>query len=158
MLHRAARLATIALLVAGALATIALVAWSINIRQTTYGPGPGRAGLRSGLELAARLDSGYLVALCAAAVLALALAWFVYARQAWAYVTATTGSVLCIAGVWWGRHFIVQLEDPHFVKRSPWVKAATFVATVATIYLALVAVAALAAWLTARNQRTRDPR
>ena len=60
-MQRATRLATLSLLLVGAVTAIALIAWSLYIRSTdlasTMG---GRAGLRTGLELAARLNTSYL--------------------------------------------------------------------------------------------------
>jgi hypothetical protein len=152
LLHVPARLATIALLIVGALTAIGVVAWSIYIRSTHLTQ-LGRAGLRSGFELAARLNTEYLAVLGALAAIALALAYLVWRQpKPWAYLGASIGSALTIVGVWWGRSIIVRFEDPHFVKKSPWVRAATFVATAATIYLALLAIAALLAWLTSRRR------
>ena len=145
------RVASIALLVVGALALIALVVWSIYIRQTTYGPGPGRPGLRTGFELAARLGAEYLVALGVMAVGALALAFLMWTRRRVAFLLGTISSVIVIAAVWMGQRYLVAFEDPIFVRKSPWVKAATFVATVATVYLAVLAVTSLIAWFSARN-------
>jgi hypothetical protein len=157
--QRAARLATTALLVVGALTAIALVAWSIYIRSTHLTHTFGRASLRSGLELAARLNTEYLAALGALAAIALALAHVIFHHGTrWAYLVTAIGGAVTIVAVWWGRHLIVRLEDPHFVTKSPWVKAASFVATAATVYLALLVIAAALAWLTSRRQPTRDPR
>lgn len=154
-LHVPARLATIGLLVLGAIATIALVAWSIYIRSTHLTHTLGRASLRSGFELAARLNTEYLAALGALAAAALALAYIVWRHtRPWAYLATMFGGAATIGAVWWGRSVIVRLEDPHFVKKSPWVQAATFVATLATIYLALLATAAAIAWLTSRRSRS----
>jgi hypothetical protein len=151
-LHMRARLAAIGLLLLGAISTIALVAWSIYIRSTHLTHTFGRPSLRSGFELAARLNTEYLAALGALAAAALALAYIVWRHaRPWAYLATMIGGAATIGAVWWGRSVVVRLEDPHFVKKSPWVSAATFVATTATIYLALLCVAALAAWLTSRR-------
>ena len=141
-MQRVARAASIALLVVGALAAIALIAWSIYMRQKILGPGPGRPGLRTGLELAARLGPEYLIALGAVAVAALALAFAQWSRRPIAFL---------IGAVWWAQRFVVRFEDPHFVKKSPWVQAATSLATVTTVYLAILAVTSLVAWLTSRR-------
>ena len=151
-LQRAARLATLALLIIGAVTTIGLVAWSIYVRSTDITRTMGRASLRTGLELAARLNTEYIAALGGLALLALGLAYATHLRRPWAYVVAAIGSVATIAAVWWGRSIIVRLEDPHFVKRSPWVKAATFIATAATIYLVLLCLAAALGWWTSRHK------
>ena len=153
-LHTRARLAAIGLLVLGAMATIALVAWSVYIRSTHLTHTFGRPGLRSGFELAARLNTEYLAALGALAAAALALAYLIWRHnRSWTYLATMIGSAVTVAAVWWGRSVVVRLEDPHFVKKSPWVKAATTVATVATVYLALLLLAAGLAWLTQRRSR-----
>ncbi|HEY5927417.1 MAG TPA: hypothetical protein VIV11_37290 [Kofleriaceae bacterium] len=155
-MQRTARLATIALLVAGAVTTIALVGWSFYIRSTAFDERLGRASLRSGLELAARLNTEYLAGLAALAAAALALAYVIWREpKPWAYLASAVGAAATIAGVWWGRAIVLRLEDPHFVKKSPWVKAATFVATSATIFLALLCVTATVAWLSQRNQAAK---
>jgi hypothetical protein len=145
-----ARVASIALLVVGALALISLVVWSIYIQQTTFGRGTGRAGLRTGFELAARLGTEYLVVLGVMAVGALALAYMQWTRRRVAFLLGTISSVLVIAAVWICQRYIVSFEDPIFVHRSPWVKAATLAATVATVHLSVLAVTSLVAWLTTR--------
>ncbi len=145
-LHRAARVAAFILLVVGGLAAIGLVAWSIYIRSTELSH-VGRAGLRSGLSLAARLSTGYLAIIGALGVAALGLAVAVRQRRPWSLLGTSAGSALAIAGVWAARTIVVRLEDPRFVKRSPWVQAATFAATVATIYLAILAITALVAYV-----------
>jgi len=152
---RLARRATLVLLVAGALTAIALVAWSIYVRQTHLSEHRlgGRAGLRSGLELAARLNTEYLAAVGGLGLLALGLAYALQLRRRWAMLMTALGSALTIAGIWYGRNIVIRFEDPHFVNKSPWVKAATFVATVATIYLAVLAVIAFASWLYARRAK-----
>ncbi|HUS33313.1 MAG TPA: hypothetical protein VMZ53_32645 [Kofleriaceae bacterium] len=155
-MKRIARVASIALLVVGAIAAITLVAWSIYVRQSFFGPGPGRPGLRTGLELAARLGPEYLIALGAMAAGALALAYMQWRERKLAFLIGAISAALAIAGAWWGRHFIVGLEDPHFVKKSPWVQAATFVATIATVYLGALAASSLIAWLTARKSRPSE--
>jgi len=151
-----ARVASIALLVVGAIALISLVVWSIYIRQTTFGPGPGRPGLRTGFELAARLGAEYLVVLSVMAVGALALAYLQWTRRRVGFLLGTISSVVVIAAVWVGQRYIVSFEDPIFVRKSPWVKAATFVATIATVYLAVLAVTSLIAWFTARNASSAE--
>ena len=151
-----ARVASIALLVGGALASIALVVWSLYIRQATFGPGPGRPGLRTGFELAARLSDEYLVTLIAMAMGGLAIAFLQLKQKRVAFLLGTIGAVLVIAAVWIARRYVVAFEDPIYVHKSPWVKAATFVATTSTVYLAILAVASLAAWLTARKTSSED--
>ena len=139
--------------------TISLVVWSFYIRSTAVDQRLGRASLRSGLELAARLNTEYLAGLAALAVAALALAYMIWREpKPWTYLATAIGAAATIAGVWWGRAIVMRLEDPHFVKKSPWVKAATFVATSATIFLAVLCVTAAVAWFTSRRQPTPDPR
>jgi hypothetical protein len=157
-MDRAARAASIALLVVGAIAAISLIAWSIYVQQTTFGPGPGRPGLRTGLELAARLSTAYYLVLAATATGLLALAHAQWTQRRIAFLVGLVASVIAIAAVWCGQRFIVGLEDPHFVNKSPWVKAATFVATITTVYLAILALTSLVAWLVSRGPQTRGPR
>ncbi|NVB79653.1 MAG: hypothetical protein HOV81_14750 [Kofleriaceae bacterium] len=145
-LHRAARVAAFILLVVGGLAAIGLVVWSIYVRSTEIAH-VGRAGLRSGFELAARLSTGYLAIIGAFGIAALGLAVAVYQRRTWSLLVSSLGSALAIAGVWAARTIVVRLEDPRFVKKSPWVKAATFASTVVTVYLAIVVVTALVGFL-----------
>lgn len=145
-LHRAARVAAFVLLVVGGLAAIGLVAWSIYVRSTDLSH-VGRAGLRSGLSLAARLSTGYLAIIGAFGIAALGLAVVVYRQRPWSLLVSSVGSALAIAGVWAARTIVVRLEDPRFVKKSPWVKAATFASTIATVYLAILAVTALVGYL-----------
>jgi hypothetical protein len=144
--HRAARVAVCVLLVVGGLAAIGLVAWSIYVRSTVI-THVGRAGLRTGLELAARLSTGYLALIGAFGIAALGLAVAVYQRRTWSLMVSSAGSALAISAVWAARTIVVRLEDPRFVKKSPWVKAATFASTVLTVYLAIVAVTAIVAYL-----------
>src|SRR6185503_20802477 len=89
---RLARRATLFLLVVGAVTSASLVVWSFYIRGTHVDPRIARAGLRSGLELAARINTEYLAALGGLALLAFGLAYALYLRRPWASIVTFLGS------------------------------------------------------------------
>ncbi len=153
-LHRAARLATLALLILGGCAGVALVAFSLYARSQGIDAVRG-AGVMNGLRLAAKLNVAYVAMIGAGALGALALAYAIVKRQRWALLAAVVGSGAGIAAVRYALTIVTKLEDPRYVKKSAWVRAASSVTLVATIFLALLAVASLVAFI---SQRRAQPR
>lgn len=149
-LHRAARLATLILLIVGGCAGVALVAFSLYARSQSIDAVRG-AGVMNGLRLAAKLNVAYVAAIGAAALGALALAYAIVKRQRWALLASVLGSGAGIAAVQYALTIITKLEDPRYVKKSPWVRAASSVTLVATIFLALVIVTSLVAFVSQRR-------
>ena len=63
-----------------------------------------------------------------------------------------------IALVWVARSMAIRLEDPRFVHKSPYVRAATSFAIAVTCYAALLAIASAVAWVTERRPKLDRPR
>jgi hypothetical protein len=156
-LHRKALLTTIALLVIGGIAGVVLVAWSLYARSQSieHVRGPGVA---DGLRLAAKLNVAYVAMVGAAALAAFALAYANHKRQLWALIATVVGSAAGIAAVRYALAIVTRLEDPRYVKKSAWVKAASSATLGATAFLAVVIVAALVALVAASVSRYRQRR
>ena len=149
-LHRAARLATLALLLIGGCAGVVLVAYSLYARSQSIDAVRG-AGVMNGLRLAAKLNVAYVAVIGAGALGALGLAYAIVQRQRWALLASVCGSGAGIAAVQYALTIITKLEDPRYVKKSAWVRAASSVTLVATIFLALVLATSLVAFATQRR-------
>jgi hypothetical protein len=149
-LHRAARLATLVLLIIGGCAGVALVAFSLYARSQSIDAVRG-AGVMNGLRLAAKLNVAYIAVIGAGALAALALAYAIVKRHRWALLAAVLGSGAGIAAAQYALTIITKLEDPRYVKKSPWVRAASSVTLVATIFLALVIVVSIVAFVSQRR-------
>ena len=59
---------------------------------------------------------------------------------------------------WVARSMAIRLEDPRFVHKSPYVRAATSFAIAVTCYAALLAIASAVAWVTERRPKLDRPR
>ena len=161
-IHRAARRITLAGLVAGVAALAGLLGWAAYTRATWQsGPGfldPDRAGqsfLGRGLRLIVQHPDFGLGATIVGAIAAagLALAVVIWRRQRWGLLVTGIGGALVIAAPWLARAYVQHVEtvtaSRRWAARSPYVAASTTFAIAATIFLALLAGAALVAFATA---------
>jgi hypothetical protein len=165
-IHRAARRITLAGLVVGAAALVALIAWTAYVRAS-WDPVHGFSGprptdpsfLHRGFRIIALHPDYALGATIAGAVAAggIALAALVWRRQRWSFLLAGISSLLVIAGPWLARAYVTHVEtvtaSRRWAARSPYVAAATDIAIAATGFLALLAAAALLAFVTAPRAR-----
>ena len=70
---------------------------------------------------------------------------------------AVVASAAMIALVWVARRMAIRLEDPRFVHKSPYVRAATSFAIAVTCYAALLALASAIAWFMERRPKLDRP-
>jgi hypothetical protein len=165
--HRGARIGTLVGLVGGALTIIVLVAWTSYIRSTwvprigIYDPSRKDEGfLGRGLKLIAHHPDYTLAAvvLGAVAAIAIALAFLAWRRARWAYLAASIGSAIAIAVPWLARAYVQHIEtvsaSKKWAAKSPYVAASTNLAIAMTVALALVAICAAVAWVTAPREPT----
>jgi hypothetical protein len=156
-LQRLAVLTTIALLVIGGIVGVVLVAWSLYARAQSIEHVRG-AGIANGLRLAAKLNVAYVAMIGAAALAAFALAYANHKRQLWALIATIVGSAGGIVAVHYALTIVTKLEDPRFVKKSAWVKAASSVTLAATVFFAVLSFVALVALVAASVSRYRQRR
>ncbi|HWU87305.1 MAG TPA: hypothetical protein VN253_08520, partial [Kofleriaceae bacterium] len=81
----------------------------------------------------------------------------VWRRRRWGYLVAGIGSCLVIAAPWLVRAYVAHIEtvtaSRRWAARSPYVAASTYLAIAATLFLALLTVAAITAFATAPRAR-----
>ena len=159
--HRIARHFTLAGLVLGATALVALIAWTCDVRAAwdpVHGfPAsmpPARSFIHRGFRIIARAPDYALGATIAGAIAAagIALAIAVWRRLRWGLLAAGIGSLLVIVVPWLARAYVVYIEtitaSRSWAARSPYVAAATSLAVACTIFLALLALAAIIGFAT----------
>lgn len=169
---RWSRRGVLAGLILGALALIAVVAYAIIVRKGDVPDdisGEIHTGVRHNVVPVSR--GAYLLFHMphavtglwiggACAVVALALAFVIWRRTVrWPYVAVVLGCGLVITAAWIGRGYVWDIEaaaanNQRWPARSSYVIAATRVAIAITAYSALLAAAAIAAWIAARPRRS----
>lgn len=128
----------VVLLDAGARPTPAMGTWS---------------ALRRGLFVVAQHPDARVLAVMTMVLgaLALAAAWYLLRRPVrWPLLAVPPVALYLFVMAWRGRDWVARFEPVGYRAHSPYVKAATALATVGSLYLVALVVVAIAAWVTAR--------
>jgi hypothetical protein len=135
----------------------ALVAWWLYIYTSSQVEIPDSRFLRAlgGMPALTHHEYVCIAGFAIATLVVGAIAEGVHKNRPSAPYGAIAGALITGAAVWLLRALAIRLEDPRFVKRSPYVHAATSGAVVMTIFVAAILVLAVFL-LTARRPR-RDP-
>ena len=133
------------LLDAGARPTPAMGTWS---------------ALRRGLFVVAHHPDAQVLAVMTMVLgaLALATAWYLVRRPVrWPLLAVPPVGLYLFVMAWRGRDWVARFEPVGYRAYSPYVKAATVLATVGSIYLVALVAVAIAAWVTARAAEPASP-
>jgi hypothetical protein len=99
-----------------------------------------------------------LVGMLAVALCGLGVGVAIWRGSRAACLGALIASAAMIGLVWVARSMAIGLEDPRFVHKSPYVRAATTFAIAVTCYAALLAIASGVAWFMERRPKLDRPR
>ena len=159
-MSRTARIVVIAGLVLAALTTALFTAWALYAHATWNADSRiGQSRFGHALRLLTQHElfvPGAILAI-AAVVVAAVLVVFVLRGKRWPFLVIAIGSLVAIAPGWLMRAQAWRIEramsrNASWAARSPYVTIATMLALALTIYFALLAFAAVVAWVTSRDR------